>query len=82
MRETHKKLQPNVDIRAGTAYELPVEDSSFDAVICAQVNLPGPSQPLLTIVVSLVCQCKGIERVCEGSQARGFTRIYLEFLRH
>jgi ubiquinone/menaquinone biosynthesis C-methylase UbiE len=36
MRETHKKGQPNVDIRAGTAYELPVEDASVDAVICAQ----------------------------------------------
>lgn len=38
MRETQKKLQPNVDIRAGTAYELPVGDSSVDAVICAQVK--------------------------------------------
>jgi len=39
MRETQKKVQPNVDIRAGTAYALPVEDSSVDAVICAQVKL-------------------------------------------
>lgn len=40
MRETQKKLQPNVDIRAGTAYELPIEDSSVDAVICAQAKTP------------------------------------------
>lgn len=33
----HKKVQPNVDIRAGTAYEIPVEDSSADAVVCSQV---------------------------------------------
>lgn len=37
MREVHKKLQPSVDIRAGTAYELPVEDASVDAIVCAQV---------------------------------------------
>jgi ubiquinone/menaquinone biosynthesis C-methylase UbiE len=37
MRQVHKELQPNVDIRAGTAYELPVEDASVDAIICAQV---------------------------------------------
>ena len=47
MRETQKKVQPNVDIRAGTAYALPVEDSSVDAVICAQAKLPMPL--LLTI---------------------------------
>jgi len=40
MRETHKKRQPNVDVRAGTAYELPLEDSSADAIICAQVCTP------------------------------------------
>lgn len=38
MREVHKKLQPSADIRAGTAYELPVEDASVDAIICAQVS--------------------------------------------
>ena len=41
MRETQKKVQPNVDIRAGTAYELPVEDSSVDSVICAQAKPPS-----------------------------------------
>jgi ubiquinone/menaquinone biosynthesis C-methylase UbiE len=40
MRTVHKKRQPTVDIRAGTAYELPVEDSSVDAIICAQVIFP------------------------------------------
>jgi ubiquinone/menaquinone biosynthesis C-methylase UbiE len=38
MREVHKKLQSGVDIRAGTAYELPVEDASVDAIVCAQVS--------------------------------------------
>jgi ubiquinone/menaquinone biosynthesis C-methylase UbiE len=37
MRTTQKKLQPNVDIRAGTATHIPVEDSSVDAIVCAQV---------------------------------------------
>jgi len=37
MRRVHKEIQPSADIRAGTAYELPVEDSSVDAIICAQV---------------------------------------------
>ena len=38
MRETHKKVQPSVDIREGSAYRLPVETGSADAVICAQVS--------------------------------------------
>jgi len=38
MREVHKKLQPGVDIREGTAYALPVEAGTADAVICAQVS--------------------------------------------
>ena len=37
---THSKVQPNVDVRAGTAYELPIEDASADAIVCAQVQLP------------------------------------------
>ena len=38
MRETHKMLQPVVDIRAGNAYELPVKDASADAIICSQIG--------------------------------------------
>jgi len=37
MRNTHKKVQPGVDTRAGTASEIPVDDASADAIICAQV---------------------------------------------
>ena len=38
MRKTHQTVQPGVDTRPGTASELPVEDASVDAIICAQVN--------------------------------------------
>ena len=38
MRETHKKQQLGVDIRDGTAYNIPVEDASVDAIVCAQVH--------------------------------------------
>lgn len=38
MRETHKKVQQSVDVREGNAYKLPIEDSSVDAIVCAQVN--------------------------------------------
>ena len=38
MRETFKRVLPGVELRAGDAYKLPVEDSSADAIICAQVN--------------------------------------------
>jgi Methyltransferase domain len=37
MRNTHQKIQPDVDVRDGTAYELPLEDASADAIVCAQV---------------------------------------------
>jgi ubiquinone/menaquinone biosynthesis C-methylase UbiE len=36
MRNTHKKVQPGIDTRDGTAYNLPLPDSSADAIICAQ----------------------------------------------
>lgn len=39
MRKTHKGIHPGVDIREGTAYELPVEDGSVDAIICSQVTI-------------------------------------------
>ena len=38
MRAVHKKLQPDVDIRDGTAYALPVETGTVDAIIVAQVS--------------------------------------------
>jgi hypothetical protein len=38
MRAVHKKAQPGVDIRDGTAYALPVETGSVDAIVVAQVS--------------------------------------------
>jgi hypothetical protein len=38
MRAVHKKLQPDVDIRDGTAYALPVETGTADAIVVAQVS--------------------------------------------
>jgi len=38
MRAVHEKAQPGVDIRDGTAYALPVETGSVDAIIVAQVS--------------------------------------------
>ena len=38
MRAVHKKLQPDVDVRDGTAYALPVETGTVDAIIVAQVS--------------------------------------------
>jgi len=38
MRETFMKVLPEVEVRAGEACKLPVEEYSADAIICAQVN--------------------------------------------
>jgi hypothetical protein len=54
MRETHTRLQPNVDIRAGDAHEVPVEDASADAIICAQVDLQNSKN---NIGIPLVRRC-------------------------
>jgi len=34
----HKKNQPGVDTRPGTASDLPLEDALADAIVCAQVE--------------------------------------------
>lgn len=59
MRNTHKKNHPEVDIREGTAYEVPVEDGSVDAVICAQVLSPGPEifRRTLSCCAVFLCLC-------------------------
>jgi ubiquinone/menaquinone biosynthesis C-methylase UbiE len=62
MRETFKKIQPGVEIRDGDAYNLPVEDASANAIICAQAlfNL----SIVLIVVISLVRNSRGVEGVC------------------
>jgi len=75
----HKKGQPGVDIRDGTAYALPVETGSADAVIVAQVS--SFPMEIDDIGVPLVWQCRCIERVYEGVETRRIIRSHLEPLR-
>ena len=55
-----------MDIRDGNACELPVEDSSTDAIVCAQVTFSFLRAELI-VGVSLVCNCGRIERICQSS---------------
>jgi hypothetical protein len=38
MRNTHRKVQPGIDTRHGTATDIPLDDASVDAIVCAQVE--------------------------------------------
>ena len=60
MRKIQKERQKGVDVRNGTAYEVPLEDGSVDAVICSQVRR-DLGKSYLTSVVSLVWEWKGFE---------------------
>lgn len=51
MRKTHQRIHPGVEIREGNAYEVPVEDGSVDAVICAQVTTVSWKRDFLCGVV-------------------------------
>jgi hypothetical protein len=70
-------VQPEADIRAGTATEIPVPDASTDAIIVAQVvvvfEITNPG-------FSLVFYAGSIERICEGVETWRMPWPHMELL--